>query len=123
MHYYLLLPLFSLLPVIAAILITRPLWKMRELSNETIQGLGLLVMLGGMLSCLILIFHTPELWIGSISLLFLFFNLKAFKIYERKLHTTRCPQCRTRHLQIRRINSRIFQIYCHHCGFCDEWRR
>ena len=119
----LLLPIVSLLPALAAISITRPLWKVRELSNATIQSFGLLVMLGGMAFCLIAIFNNPSFWSGIASLALLTVNPVVFKAYERRLNTARCPQCRTCHLQARRINGHFYRVHCPHCGFCDEWRR
>ena len=40
--YLLLLPI-SFLPAVAGILVTRPMWRIRQLPNEAIQGIGLVV--------------------------------------------------------------------------------
>lgn len=42
--YLLLLPI-SFLPAVAGILVTRPMWRIRQLPNEAIQGIGLVVMI------------------------------------------------------------------------------
>ena len=51
--YLLLLPI-SFLPAVAGILVTRPMWRIRQLPNEAIQGIGLVVMISVLIGCCLL---------------------------------------------------------------------
>ena len=53
--YLLLLPI-SFLPAVAGILVTRPMWRIRQLPNEAIQGIGLVVMISVLIGCLVPLF-------------------------------------------------------------------
>ena len=53
--YLLLLPI-SFLPAVAGILVTRPMWRIRQLPNEAIQGIGLVVMISVLIGYLVPLF-------------------------------------------------------------------
>ena len=115
--------LFStcLLPAFAGILVTRPLWSVRRLTNEMIQGIALIVLIGVLSGCLALIFFGSESVIGGICILSGLFNLVIFQHYERRLNTSRCPWCRTRNLRAYK-HGKIYKLYCPHCGLHSRWR-
>ena len=93
--YLLLLPI-SFLPAVAGILVTRPMWRIRKLPNEAIQGIGLVVMISVLIGCLVPLFLGDTGAVGCACILLSLFNLVIFQYYEQRLTTSRCPQCHTR---------------------------
>lgn len=122
MKAYVLLFAICFLPAIAGILITRPLWRIRRIPNEAIQALGLFVLTGSLIACLVPLFLGDESGIGFVCILLSLFNLVIFQEYERRLNTSRCPRCHTRNLRIRRHRKGLYKLYCPHCGLHSEWR-
>lgn len=90
--YLLLLPI-SFLPAVAGILVTRPMWRIRQLPNEAIQGIGLVVMISVLIGCLVPLFLGDTGAVGCACILLSLFNLVIFQYYEQRLTTSRCPQC------------------------------
>ena len=99
--YLLLLPI-SFLPAVAGILVTRPMWRIRQLPNEAIQGIGLVVMISVLIGYLVPLFLGDTGAVGCACILLSLFNLVIFQYYEQRLNTSRCPQCHTRNLHVRR---------------------
>ena len=72
--YLLLLPI-SFLPAVAGILVTRPMWRIRQLPNEAIQGIGLVVMISVLIGCLVPLFLGDTGAVGCACILLSLFNL------------------------------------------------
>lgn len=45
-----------------------------------------------------------------------------FQYYEQRLTTSRCPQCHTRNLHVRKYSKGLYKLYCPHCGLHSRWR-
>lgn len=101
--YLLLLPI-SFLPAVAGILVTRPMWRIRQLPNEAIQGIGLVVMISVLIGCLVPLFLGDTGAVGCACILLSLFNLVIFQYYEQRLNTSRCPQCHTRNLHVHKYS-------------------
>ena len=84
--YLLLLPI-SFLPAVAGILVTRPMWRIRQLPNEAIQGIGLVVMISVLIGCLVPLFLGDTGAVGCACILLSLFNLVIFQYYEQRLTT------------------------------------
>ena len=119
--YLLLLPI-SFLPAVAGILVTRPMWRIRQLPNEAIQGIGLVVMISVLIGCLVPLFLGDTGAVGCACILLSLFNLVIFQYYEQRLTTSRCPQCHTRNLHVRKYSKGLYTLYCPHCGLHSRWR-
>ena len=81
--YLLLLPI-SFLPAVAGILVTRPMWRIRQLPNEAIQGIGLVVMISVLIGCLVPLFLGDTGAVGCACILLSLFNLVIFQYYEQR---------------------------------------
>ena len=119
--YLLLLPI-SFLPAVAGILVTRPMWRIRQLPNEAIQGIGLVVMISVLIGYLVPLFLGDTGAVGCACILLSLFNLEIFQYYEQRLNTSRCPQCHTRNLHVRKYSKGLYKLYCPHCGLHSRWR-
>ena len=113
--YLLLLPI-SFLPAVAGILVTRPMWRIRQLPNEAIQGIGLVVMISVLIGCLVPLFLGDTGAVGCACILLSLFNLVIFQYYEQRLNTSRCPHCHTRNRHVRKYSQGLYHLYCPHCG-------
>ena len=82
--YLLLLPI-SFLPAVAGILVTRPMWRIRQLPNEAIQGIGLVVMISVLIGYLVPLFLGDTGAVGCACILLSLFNLVIFQYYEQRL--------------------------------------
>ena len=109
--YLLLLPI-SFLPAVAGILVTRPMWRIRQLPNEAIQGIGLVVMISVLIGCLVPLFLGDTGAVGCACILLSLFNLVIFQYYEQRLNTSRCPQCHTRNLHVHKYSKGLYKLYC-----------
>ena len=87
--YLLLLPI-SFLPAVAGILVTRPMWRIRQLPNEAIQGIGLVVMISVLIGCLVPLFLGDTGAVGCACILLSLFNLVIFQYYEQRLTRATC---------------------------------
>ena len=105
--YLLLLPI-SFLPAVAGILVTRPMWRIRQLPNEAIQGIGLVVMISVLIGCLVPLFLGDTGAVGCACILLSLFNLVIFQYYEQRLNTSRCPQCHTRNLHVHKYSKGLY---------------
>ena len=119
--YLLLLPI-SFLPAVAGILVTRPMWRIRQLPNEAIQGIGLVVMISVLIGCLVPLFLGDTGAVGCACILLSLFNLVIFQYYEQRLNPSRCPQCHTRNLHVHKYSKGLYKLYCPHCGLHSRWR-
>ena len=108
--YLLLLPI-SFLPAVAGILVTRPMWRIRQLPNEAIQGIGLVVMISVLIGCLVPLFLGDTGAVGCACILLSLFNLVIFQYYEQRLNTSRCPQCHTRNLHVHKYSKGLYKLY------------
>lgn len=122
MKTYVLLLAICLLPAVTGIVVTRPMWRLRRLPNHVIQAIGLVVLIGVLIGCLIPLFLSDESGIGFACILLSLFNLVIFQHYERRLNTSRCPQCHTRSLRVRKHTKGLYKLYCPHCGLHSQWR-
>ena len=122
MKAYVLLFAICFLPAVAGILVTRPMWSVRHLSNEVIQCIGLVVLIGVLIGCLVPLFLGDDSAIGVVYILLSLFNLVIFQYYEHRLNTSRCPQCHTRNLHVRKHSKGLYKLYCSHCGLHSRWR-
>ena len=95
--YLLLLPI-SFLPAVAGILVTRPI------------------------GCLVPLFLGDTGAVGCACILLSLFNLVIFQYYEQRLNISRCPQCHTRNLHVRKYSKGLYKLYCPHCGLHSRWR-
>lgn len=109
------------LPALAGILVTRPMWRIRTLPNEAIQGIALVILIGVLTVCLVPLFFQECTAAGGLSLLLSLFNLVLFQRYERWLNTSRCPRCHIRSLRIHRCGKGLYKLYCPHCGLHNRW--
>ena len=109
------------LPALAGILITRPMWRIRRLPNEAIQGIALIILIGMLIASLIPVFIRDCTAVGGASIVLSLFNLVLFQYYERWLNTSRCPRCHTRSLRIRKCGKGLYKLYCPHCGLHNRW--
>ena len=112
--YLLLLPI-SFLPAVAGILVTRPMWRIRQLPNEAIQGIGLVVMISVLIGYLVPLFLGDTGAVGCACILLSLFNLVIFQYYEQRLNTSRCPH-------VRKYSKGLYKLYCPHCGLHSRWR-
>lgn len=122
MKTYVLLLVICLLPAVTGIVVTRPMWRLRRLPNHVIQAIGLVVLIGVLIGCLIPLFLSDESGIGFACILLSLFNLVIFQHYEHRLNTSRCPQCHTRSLRVRKHTKGLYKLYCPHCGLHSQWR-
>lgn len=60
--------------------------------------------------------------IGFACIVLSLLNIAIFQYYEHRLNTSRCPQCHTRNLRIRRHVKGLYKLYCPHCGLHSQWR-
>lgn len=105
---------------LAGILVTRPMWRMHRLTNEIIQVIGLVVLIGTLIGCLLPLFLGDTTLLGFVCIVLNLLNLVIFQANEHRLNTTRCPQCHTRNLHIRKRTKGLYKLYCSHCGLHDE---
>ncbi|WP_390567128.1 hypothetical protein [Alistipes sp. i18-0019-D1] len=122
MKAYLLLLTICILPAVAGILVTRPMWRIRQLPNEAIQGIGLVVLIIVLIGCLVPLFLGDTGAVGCACILLSLFNLVIFQCYEHWLNTSRCPQCHTRNLRAHKYGKGVYKLYCSHCGLHSRWR-
>lgn len=122
MKTYVLLFAICFLPALAGILVTRPMWRMHRLSNEIIQAVGLVVLIGTLICCLLPLFLGDATLLGFASIVLSLLNLVIFQAYEHRLNTSRCPQCHTRNLHVRKRTKGLYKLYCSHCGLHSQWR-
>ena len=108
-------------PAAAGILVTRPMWRIRSLPNEAIQGIALVILLGVLTACLAPLFFRECTVPGGLTLLLSLFNILLFQRYERRLNTSRCARCHTRNLRIHRCGKGLYKLYCPHCGLHNRW--
>lgn len=94
---------------------------MRRFSNEIIQAAGLVVLIGTLICCLIPLFLDEVSAVGFASILLSLLNLVIFQYYEHRLNTSRCPQCHTRNLRVRKHTKGLYKLYCSHCGLHSQW--
>ena len=121
MKAHVLLFAICFVPAVAGILVTRPMWRVRNIPNEVIQGIGLVVLIIVLVGCLFPIFLGDEEGIGFVCILLSLFNLVIFQCYEHRLNTSRCPQCHTRNLRVRKHSKGLYKLYCSHCGLHNRW--
>ena len=122
MKAYLLLLTICFLPAVAGIFATRPLWRIRRLPNEAIQGIGLVVLIIVLIGCLVPLFRGDTGAVGCACILLSLFNLVIFQCYEHWLNTSHCPQCHTRNLRAHKYGKGVYKLYCSHCGLHSRWR-
>ena len=60
--------------------------------------------------------------VGCACILLSLFNLVIFQYYEQRLNISRCPQCHTRNLHVRKYSKGLYKLYCPHCGLHSRWR-
>ena len=96
--------------------------RIRQLPNEAIQGIGLVVMISVLIGCLVPLFLGDTGAVGCACILLSLFNLVIFQYYEQRLNTSRCPQCHTRNLHVRKYSKGLYKLYCPHCGLHSQWR-
>lgn len=122
MKDYVLLFASCFLPALAGILVSRPLWRIRRLPNEVILVAGQIVLICTLILCLVPLFFGDNSFIGFACIVLSLLNIVIFQYYEHRLHTSRCPQCHTRSLRIRRHVKGLYKLYCPHCGLHSQWR-
>ena len=98
------------------------MWRIRQLPNEAIQGIGLVVMISVLIGYLVPLFLGDTGAVGCACILLSLFNLVIFQYYEQRLNTSRCPQCHTRNLHVRKYSKGLYKLYCPHCGLHSRWR-
>ena len=121
MKAHVLLFAICFVPAVAGILVTRPMWRVRNLPNEAIQGIGLVVLIVVLIGCFVPLFRGDEEGIGFVCILLSLFNLMIFQCYEYRLNTSRCPHCHTRNLRVRKHSKGLYKLYCSHCGLHSRW--
>lgn len=43
-------------------------------------------------------------------------------VFYFTFRTSRCPQCHTRNLHVRKYSKGLYKLYCPHCGLHSRWR-
>lgn len=122
MKAYVLLFACCFLPALAGILVSRSLWRVRRFFNEIIQAAGQIVLTCTLILCLVPLFLGDNPVIGFACIALSLVNIAIFQYYEHRLNTSRCPQCHTRSLHIRRHVKGLYKLYCPHCGLHSQWR-
>ena len=126
MNNYLLLICISVLPAIAGIAVTRPLWKLKYLRNEDIHFISVAIMIAVIVSLLIYtVLQTAftSAWIiGMLSAPASLINLLVYEYYDLRLHIRRCPYCHSKTLRIRSKKNGHHHLRCRNCGIRTEWK-
>lgn len=79
-------------------------------------------MISVLIGCLVPLFLGDTGAVGCACILLSLFNLVIFQYYEQRLNTSRCPQCHTRNLHVRKYSKGLYKLYCPHCGLHSRWR-
>lgn len=120
--YLLLLPI-SFLPAVAGIRVTRPMWRIRQLPNEAIQGIGLVVMISVLIGCLVRSFSATQGLSGCACILLSLFNLVISSITSSGLNILALARNATRATwHVRKYSKGLYKLYCPHCGLHSRWR-
>lgn len=118
---YLLLLASSFVPATAGILLTLPLWRMKRLHNPSILTVGLIILFGTGVACLVPAFLIDAPGLGFPCIAVSSINIFLFRHYERLLQTLRCPCCHSIALHILSVRDGHYKLYCNHCGLHSEW--
>ena len=121
MNTYLLLIGISIIPAIATILLTFPLWYLKKINNQTIFICGLMILFIILGCILVFAFDVDSPGIGFASIAVSSINIFLFRHYLRILFITRCPMCRHIGLQIHSRRQNVYRLYCRKCGTNTEW--